>query len=136
MRKDRNCAPRNAARVLSIGFGTRTIATITRTVATILALTMLVSLPADQVRSFATHLRAPVVRRSTRRHNFVGQPEISAAQHVEKSASAPSSLVPIEIAEVSRLLSMPESNTQIPPARLLRHLKLGVSRRNNPDPLS
>src|ERR1043166_7195323 len=113
----------------------RTIAAILRVIASMLALVMLVSLPAGRQHSFTTHVREPLVRRSTQRHTFVTPAEASAAEQVQRSTPAPSCFDSIESAEAIRPLLQLELKTEDALARLLYRLKLGVSRKTSLDPL-
>jgi hypothetical protein len=107
-----------------------------RLVASILALLMLISLPADRAHSFTTHLRAPVVRRTTQSQTSIAQPEISATQRLHKCGLAPSPLASIGDVAVVRPRPRLKVTMEVLPARLLRHLKLGFARTSTPDPLS
>ncbi len=67
----------------------RTLAAAMRMVATMIALTMLITLPAERAHSFSVHLRAPVVRRDTQRFSLVAQSEAAAAlQQLQAPKSA------------------------------------------------
>jgi hypothetical protein len=107
-----------------------------RLVASILALIMLISLPADRAHSFATHLRAPVVRRATQTHTSIARPKLSATKKLEQCTLAPSLVAAIKDASMGRPLPRLKVTTEVLPARLLRRLKLGFARTSSPDPLS
>src|SRR5277367_4786894 len=125
------------AKNLTVGnLYTRTISTVARLVSTALALAMLISLPAESAHTFPIHLRAPVVRRSARRHICVAEPEASAAEQLPACPSLPLPLVPIDHSALIDLPLESTSNTEIPLTRLLRHLKVRIARSSSPDPLS
>jgi hypothetical protein len=127
----------NHARVfVAGGFRAGNCAATFRLVASILALVMLISFPADRAHSFTTHLRAPVVRRVTQSHTSIAQPEVSAAQKLQKCSLVPSVLASMADAATVRPLPRLKATTEVLPARLLRRLKLGIARTNSPDPLS
>jgi hypothetical protein len=125
----------NVRAIFADSIQARSLAAAARIVAAMIALTMLITLPAERAHSFSLHLRAPVVRRSAQAHLSVAQPEASAAQQLRLRSLLPTPFVALEDASPSRPLLCSGEQTEIPLSRLLRHLKLGIARTSSPDPL-
>ncbi len=114
----------------------RTFTTICRAALCVVGVAMLVSFPANNVRRFDDHFRAPEVRRSIERHTFFAQPELTGAEQIAHAEVAPTVLIPVTRPDFSKPLANFRIVSEIPLTRLLLRLKLGPARSGGSDPLS
>jgi len=112
----------------------RTLPVALRMVAAIIALSRLISLPAERAHSFSLHLRAPVVRRDPQRFSFVAQFEAPAEQPLRAPNLPRTPFGTLEEASTRRPLLHSDYQTEISLSRLLRHLELGIARANSSGP--
>lgn len=101
--------------------------------ACIVSIAMLLSFPAVTVHNFATHFRAPEVRRTAERHtSVVNSDEDNTRERVAQRDLLPTFFVPTEPKTVpGDNLKLP---SQVPLSRLLNRLKLSCRASRGQDP--
>jgi len=102
----------------------------------VLGVAMLFSFPANRVDRLDVHLRTPEVRRAIVRNTFIGRPEATGAEQIERETVTPS-LAQVILAAV---LPQPVTNhlivSQILHTRFLLRLKSPPRPSPGSDPLS
>lgn len=113
----------------------RSVTAFLHAAACVVGLAMLLSFPALKPHQFAAHFRAPEVRRVIERHSSVCETHDQTPTRIAQSNLEPVSYQPVELGSAVAPALNFEVASQVPLARMFRHLKLGLSRPGESDPL-
>ena len=108
---------------------------LVQAMACFVSMLMLLTFPIHHRHHFSDHFRTREIRSSIERHTFASRSETDDSDRVFVRETHGIRLVLNYYSDVRKFTDHSESQTDLPPARLLMRLKRGSSRTASPDPL-